>query len=152
MPGYLLVQKSSLSPPLPERNGVKANSRRIGLLDFLRELAQEDFPFDENSSLLVEGMEDVLLAARTSKDTEEQELAEAARLIHSRLQKAANAFFARGCPDVQIVFRQPLQRGDHLIVNHVTAPLPVYLIFGSPPSDEINGQKVYRTSFNLSAP
>lgn len=152
MPGYMLVQKSSLSPPLPERNGVKANSRRIGLLDFLRELAQEDFPFDENSSLLVEGMEDVLLSARTSKETEEQELAEAALLIRRKLQQAANAFFARGCPDVQIVFRQPLQRGEHLIVNHVTAPLPIHLIFGSPPEEELNGQRIYRTSFNLSTP
>lgn len=152
MPGYMLVRKNSLSPPLPERNGVKANSRRIGLLDFLRELAQEDFPFDENSSLLVEGMEDVLLAARTGRDTEKQELTEAALLIREKLQKAANSLFACGCPDVQVVFREPLVRGDHLIVDHVTAPLPIYIIFGSPPSDEISGHKVYRASFNLSSP
>lgn len=152
MPGYLLVQKSSLSPPLPPGQGVQANKRRIGLLDFLRELAQEDFPFDENSSLLVEGTEDVLLAARTSRETEQQELAEAALMIRAKLQKSANAFFACACPDVQVVFRQPLQRGDTLIVNHVTAPLPIHIIFGSPPAEEINGQRVYRNSFNLSTP
>lgn len=143
MPGYLLIEQNKLSPPKPEKQGVKANTYRIGFFDFLRSLDDETFPYDENSSLLVAGIEDVLLGARPEMDDE-------AIHIRAKLNKAAGHFDSRNCADIQIIFKQPLIRGDRLTVDHVTAIIPIYLIFGSPVPDTINGQTVFRTgSFNL---
>jgi hypothetical protein len=144
MPGYVLVQQQSLSPPLQEGRGIKANTRKIGLLDFLRELKDENFPYDENSSLLITGLEDALLESRPNVE-------ERARTIRGILQKAGREFSNRGCADVQFVIRQPLKRGEKLTIEHVTMQLPIYLIFGSPPPESINGQLLYRASFNLSS-
>ena len=143
MPGYLLVEQNKLSPPKPEKQGVPANKNRMGFFDFLRSLDDETFPYDENSSLLVIGIEDILLGARPEMDDE-------AKRIRSKLNHAAGLFDRRNCADIQIVFKQPLIRGDKLTVDHVTAKIPIYLIFGSPVPDTINGQTVFRTgSFNL---
>jgi len=143
MPGYLLVEQNKLSPPKPIKQGVKANTTRIGFFDFLRSLDDETFPYDDTSSLLVVGIEDVLLGARPEMDDE-------AKQIRSKLNKAASLFDRRNCADIQIVFRQPLIRGDKLTVDHVTAKISIFLIFGSPVPDTIYGQTVFRTgSFNL---
>lgn len=143
MPGYLLIEQNKLSPPLPSGKGVPLNKTRIGILDFLRSLEDEDFPYDENSSLMIVGIEDVLLAARPDMEG-------VAKEIRSSLNGCAKLFDSRNCGDVQIVFKQPLVRGDKLIVDHVTAKIPIFLIFGSPVPDTINGQVVFRTgSFNL---
>ena len=143
MPGYLLLEQKQLSPPLPQGRGVAANKTRIGIIDFLRSLEDETFPYDENSSLLVTGIEEMLLASRPDMRAQALE-------VRRRLQKAAGHFNDRNCADVQIVFREPLKKGDKLIGAHVTEHIPVYLVFGSPVPDMINGQTVYRTgSFNL---
>lgn len=143
MPGYVLVEQKSLTPPRPSGQGVKANTHEIGFSDFLRELKQDEFPFNENSSLRVVGIEDVLLASRPNMD-------ELCIRLRNTLQSAGNNFFSRGCGDVQIVFRGELVRGAHLIVRHPTSDINIYLIFGSPAQEEINGQWIYKSSFNLS--
>ena len=128
MPGYVLVQQQSVSPPQPEGRGIKANTRKIGLLDFLRELQDENFPYDENSSLLVTGLEDVLLESRPH-------IEERAREIRSILQKAGRDFNNRSCADVQFVVRQPLRRGEKLMIEHVTAHCPCLLYTSPSPRD-----------------
>jgi hypothetical protein len=149
MPGYVLLQRQSLSPPLPEGQGIRANTRQVGFLDFLREAEDEPFPYDENSSLLVFGLEDVLLAARPPMGPG---IEVAARMLHERLNHFANEFDRRSCGDVQMIFRNDLQRGEHLWVLHPTERQPIDLIFGSPHETIINGHKVYRIGFHLSAP
>lgn len=145
MPGYLLTQIKHLSPPLPEGRGIKANTRRIGFLDFLRELEDDPFPYHEESKLLVVGLEDVLLFARPKME-------DMAQKIHKKLQRVAGEFEKRSCPTVQIVFRSELIRGDTLRVNHPAVELPIYLVFGSPPPEtDRNGNVFYRCSFNLSS-
>lgn len=143
MPGYVLVQQNSLSPPLPSGRGIKANTQRKGFADFLRDLEQEEFPYNEYSSLRIHGLEELLLQARPHME-------EYARIIWNKLQSKANDFFVNGCGDVQIIFRGDLERGERLIDRHITESIPIYLIFGSPIPDEINGQKIYRVQFNLS--
>ncbi|MEW5799666.1 MAG: hypothetical protein AB1728_11740 [Bacteroidota bacterium] len=147
MPGYLLTQFKHLSPPLPEGRGIKANSTRIGFLDFLRELNGDDFPYHEESRLLVVGLEDVLLYARLGSKMEEVALR-----IHQKLQRVAGEFERRNCPNVQIAFRNELVRGETLRARHPAVELPIYLIFGSPPPEtDKNGNVFYRCSFNLSS-
>jgi len=139
----MLVEQRSFAVPQTPNRGVHPNKKKIGFVDFLRELDQEDFPFDENSSLMVTGIEEYLLASRPDMDA-------TAREIHAKLQRAAVPFDQRLCSNVQIVFRQPLKRGEHLIVEHVTQPIPIYLIFGNPTPEDIGGQTVFISKFNLS--
>lgn len=144
MPGYLLVEQKSLTPPMPQGKGIPANSQRIGFLDFLRDLEKEDLPYNENTQLLVVGLEEVLLAARPDMES-------VAKQIRNALQSSANRLSNSYCSDIQIVFRQPLQSGHKLIVKHVTQDIPIFLIFGSPTPEEIHGQMIYRASFNRSS-
>ncbi|MFQ5675466.1 MAG: hypothetical protein ACE5G1_06170 [bacterium] len=145
MPGYQLVERKYLSPPLAEGRGIKANSRRIGFLDFLRELSQDDFPYHEETSLLVVGLEDVLLFARPDME-------QMAIKIHKLLQKSARDFERYDCAWVQIMFRNELKRGETLnVIYPGQVKIPIYLIFGSPAASMENGNVCYRCSFNLSS-
>ena len=141
----MLFEQKYLSPPLPEGRGIIANGRSIGFLDFMKELQGDTFPYHEESRLLVTGLEDVLLFSRPDVENE-------AKKIHYILQKAAQDFEKRSCPNVQIVFRNPLKRGVHLEVEHPAGKLPIYLIFGSPASDnDKKGNVYYKCPFNLSS-
>jgi hypothetical protein len=145
MPGYHLIERNHLFPPQPSGKGIKANFRRIGFLDFLRELEQDPFPYDAESSLLVVGLEDVLLYARSDMES-------VAHDIHKRMQGVAGKFESRNCGWVQIMFRLPLKRGETLRVVHPREELPIYLIFGSPAPDTDNkGNVFYSCRFNLSS-
>ena len=145
MPSYYLVEERHLSPPQQPGQGLPANPNRIGFLDFLRELQQETFGFTQYEGLRVEGMEDVLLAARPKME----ELADHIRQV---LQRAASDMDRKLCADVQIVFRGQLKRGDVLWVDHVTHHrIPIHRVFGSPPAETFGSCTFYRASFNLSS-
>ena len=144
MPSYYLVERKHLSPPRPKGQGIPANSIRIGFLDFLRELGQETFSLRQYEGLLIEGLEDVLLASRP-------DMAEMALYIRSILQRYASDLQDRLVANVQIVFRSSLVRGDALWVEHPAAKLPISRIVGSPAKEEEFGVPYYRVSFNLSS-
>lgn len=146
MPGYFLVEHQYLSPPKPEGQGITANARKIGFTDFLRELEFDDFPYNENTNLIVYGIEDVLLFARPDMEG-------MAKRIHKTLQHAASKFEKNNCPWIQIVFRYKLTKGKTLIVEMKPENQPVYLIFGFPVAQsDGKGNVFYTASFNLSSP
>jgi len=145
MPNYYLVQKDHLSPPLAPGRGLPAAKTHIGFLDFLRDLQQDTFAFTPYDSLYVEGLEDVLLAARPK-------IPELAGNIRRILQKSALRLQNDLSADVQIVFRNALVSGDTLWVEHpAERRMPIHLIFGSPRAEEFAGYAYYRVSFNLSS-
>ena len=145
MPGYQLIERKYLHPNRSDGKGVKPNNRRIGFLDFLRELQKDEFPYHEETKLLVVGLEDVLLFARPGMEN-------TAKQIHKLLQSAARDFESHDCGRVQILIRTELRRGETLNVIHPTATLPIYLIFGSPPRETDKNENVYYLcNFNLSS-
>lgn len=145
MPSYYLVEERHLCPPQQKGQGLPANNKRIGFMDFLRELEQETLGFTQYDGLRVEGLEEVLLAARPKMD----ELADHIRQV---LQRAALALDRKLCADVQIVFRGQLKRGDVLWVDHVTNHrIPIHRVFGSPAAEMFGNCPFYRASFNLSS-
>jgi len=144
VPGYYLLEMKHLSPPRPKGQGLPANPVRIGFLDFLRELQQEEFSLPLHQGLVVEGLEDVLIAARPNME-------ELADQIRKLLQKSASDLNDKLVADVQIVFRNPLVRGEGIWVEHPTERLPISRIFGSPAKEEENSVPFYRVSFNLSS-
>ena len=74
MAGYLLVEERMMQPA--KAGGVPPHPVRYGLLDYLRELRQEVFPFPAGHRIRVVGLEDVLRAAGES--------ASRGRELHSR--------------------------------------------------------------------
>jgi len=146
MPYYYLIQRHHLSTEKTPGRGLPAAKMRIGFLDFLRDLKEDTFAFTPYEDLRVEGLEEVLLAAKPN-------IPEIAYEIRRILQRSASDLQSKLCADVQIVFRNDLVLGDTLWVEHpAERRLPVYLIFGSPTPSELGGHPYYRVGFNLSSP
>jgi hypothetical protein len=141
MPGYQLVERALLAPEKP--NGVYTHPEEIGVLDFLRELSADEFSILRAKELCVIGLEEVLYAAREESHLVAQEI--------RRILRESARDLERKAISVQVVFRGALMRGDRFWVVYRNHELPVGQIFGSPPpvTDE-NGNRFYRTNFNLS--
>jgi hypothetical protein len=140
MPGYQLVELANMSPQ--KADGIRPYTNDIGLLDFLREIAQEPLPFPKFFEVQVKGLEEVLFASRPEE-------AEMALTIHKLLRQAAQNLEKR-LIEVQIIFQGRLMRGDTLWVEYRNARLPIGHIFGSPLRQiDSNGNPFYKTNFNL---
>jgi hypothetical protein len=123
-------------------NGIEPHEMEIGLLDFLRELAQEEFPFPKFSRLRVVGCEDVLYAAMPNER-------EIAFEVRRRLKQAASELEKR-LVNVQVVFKGTLKRGQALWVEYRGHRLPIDLIFGSPVrQSDAYGNQYYPENFGL---
>lgn len=143
MPGYVLMQQASLQPYKPK--GIPPAPQIIGILDFLRELEQDPFPFAKMSKWQVVGLEEVLFAARPNEQ-------EVAIDIHTRLNRAASGL-EKHVLDVQIVFSGEIVRGADTTVKYRGALLPINLIFNHPPIEkDANGNVFFRMEFHLSSP
>lgn len=140
MTGYQLVQTSSLRPYNP--GGLDPYPEEVGALDFLRDLAAEDFALPRFHQVRVLGLEEVLFAAG-------DDLPELAARIRRLLQSAASDM-ERRLVKVQVVFAGKLMRGDTLWCEYRQRRLPIELIFGSPIAQEDGrGNRLYLVSFNL---
>lgn len=143
MPGYRLVELRNLRPHKPR--GMHPAGEAIGILDFLRELAESPFPLPKFSKWQVAGLEDVLFAARPREE-------EAALEIHRRLNDAASDL-ERRLLDVQVVLSGEIVRGAHMTVKYRGASLPLFLIFNNPlRKEDGNGNPYYPVEFHLSSP
>ena len=143
MPGYRLIELPNLQPHKPR--GIAPAENAIGILDFLRELAEYPFPLPRLSKWQVVGLEEVLFAARPREE-------EIALEIHSRLNQAASDL-ERRVLEVQVILSGEIVRGAHMTVQYRGAPLPIYMIFNSPRRQEDeNGNAFYPMEFHLSSP
>jgi hypothetical protein len=142
MPGYILISQSEFSPP--RARGITRYIESLGMLDFLRELEQEEIPFSRNACVRVEGLEEVLYAVRPDYHS-------MAIQIRNLLNNAANDLSKR-LITVQMVFKGKLERGATLRSLYRGEELPIHIIFGTPTSSEIDGSTVYRVPFSLTAP
>jgi hypothetical protein len=100
---YLLVHDRFMQPNCVD--GFKPNPIRLGFLDFMRELSQEDFPFKPSDKLMLVGLDDVLLLAGQNR-------AEVEAHIHNVLAGQANNLATRMGTNIQIIFKSPLKQAD----------------------------------------
>jgi len=142
MPGYILISQNELAPT--KTKGMTRFVESIGMLDFLRELENDEIPFSRNACVRVEGLEEVLFAVRP-------DYGEMAARIRNRLNAAANELHNK-LVTVQVVFKGRLERGVTLRSQYRDEKLPVGLIFGSPTSVEVEGSTAYRVPFSLTTP
>jgi hypothetical protein len=143
MPGYMLVEEQMMRPYRP--NGINPNPVRMGLLDYLRELRQEVFPFNEDQQLRIMGLEDVLMAAGDSHRREVE------LFIRRTLTSKANELDACNLGLVQMVFRRRLRRAaDFWFEAGGRMRVSLSPIFGSPMKEtDVGGNEYYLVGFNL---
>ncbi|MBW1935302.1 MAG: hypothetical protein JRI84_07100 [Deltaproteobacteria bacterium] len=140
MPGYQLLELRHLRPNMVE--GIEPYENKMGLLDFLREITQDPFPFPKFYRVQILGLEDVLFAARP----QEEELA----LKIQRILRSAAQNLEKKLVEIQIVFRGRLVRGESLWVEYRNAKLPIGHIFGSPiRQTDASRNQFYKKSFSL---
>ena len=142
MPGYHLIEERMLRPFHP--NGIEPYSNRKGFLDYLRELRQDPFPLPRGYKLRVEGLEEVLLAAS-------DRLQEVESFIHNIMASRANELDSVMSTNVQVVFRERLQRSDDFWVEAgLNRHLSLRRIFGTPSRQQgPNGTEFFLAGFNL---
>jgi hypothetical protein len=143
MPGYLLIEQRMLKPYRPQ--GFEPNRMNMGILDFMRELRQEVFPFTREHKLRIVGLEDVLLAASPDPN-----LLEVSLYIRQILTSRANELEAN-MGSIQVIFRNPLKRADDFWFEPgARQKITLRPIFGSPirNTDPV-GNEYYQVGFNL---
>lgn len=140
MAGYLLIERRFMQPN--KENGVAPNAVQMGFLDYLRELKDEVFHFPKGHKMLIEGIEDVLIAAGENHD-------DISFYIHDLLASRANELENMG-GYVQIVFEWPLnQASDFWFEPGRERRISLRAIFGSPRKQVDAGNEFYTVGFNL---
>ncbi len=142
MKGYEILEQRYLK--IYREDGIDPYEKKIGLLDFLRELNAGPEGIARYSSLMVVGIDDVLYLTKREKRRA------IALDIHKALQSAANDL-ERKKIEVQIVCKGKLVPGAALWIEYRGEQLPIDFIFGTPIKQEIRRFPVYTTSFNLSS-
>lgn len=140
MAGYLLVHESMLQPN--KANGIAPHPHRLGLLDYLREMRQDVFPFAPGQKIHIVGVEDVLLAAGDGLD-------DVISYIHRTMTSRASELEKMG-GFVQVVFRRRLVRADDFWFEHGAQRISLRRLFDSPQRQvDRLGNEFYTVGFNL---
>jgi hypothetical protein len=142
MKGYEILEQRYLK--IYREDGIDQYEKKIGLLDFLRELNAGPDGMIRYSSFMVVGIDDVLYLTNREKRSG------IALDIHKVLQSAANDL-ERKKIEVQIICKGRLVKGDSFWVEYRGETLPLDFIFGTPRKQEIKGFPVYTVNFNLSS-
>ena len=144
MPGYVLIEEKMLKSYRPQ--GFEPNPIRMGILDLMRELRQEVFPFTRDQhKLRIVGLEEVLMAASPDPN-----LLDVSLYIRQILTSRANELEAN-MGWVQVIFRNPLRRADDFWFEPgARQRITLRPIFGSPvPFVNGSGNECYQVGFNL---
>ncbi len=142
MKGYEILEQKYLK--IYRENGIVPYEKKIGLLDFLRELNAGSEGIKRYASFMVVGIEDVLYL------TKREQRRAIALDIHKVLQSAASNLEKKNI-EVQIICKGRLVKGDSFWVEYRGETLYLDFIFGTPRKQEIRGFPVYTVSFNLSS-
>ena len=140
MAGYLLVEERMMQSS--KAGGVAPHPHYLGLLDYLRELRQEIFPFPAGYRIRVVGLEEVLRAGGDSPR-------EVAGFIHATMAARANELERMG-GFVQVVFKSKLHHADDFWFEVGTRRISLRPIFGRIQPRHEHGNEFFLASFNLS--
>lgn len=141
MAGYILFEQKFLQPR--KSDGIAPNEVRMGFLDYLRALREEPFHFPKSYKIIIEGVEDVLIAAGDKRE-------DVASYIHDMLVSRANELNSRMGGQVQVVFKWKLNQADDFWFEVGQERYSLRRIFGSPKKHEDRaGNEYYPVGFNL---
>jgi hypothetical protein len=137
--GYILIEQRE-PRPAGLKDDLHSPHLERGLLDFLRELAGDEFPYPKYSLVTITGLDEVLYAARPDEVALAHE-------IHRRLNRAASQL-EQHLVLVEVRLRGQIIRGDPFRLRHRGGDLPLYIIFDTP--RQATDGNYYAINFHLS--
>jgi len=139
--GYILLEKRFMRPD--KSDGFPPNENRMGFLDYLRALREEPFYFPKSHKIIIEGVEEVLIAAGENRN-------DVSSYIHGLLASRANELQSKMGGQIQVVFKWKLNQADDFWFEVGQERYSLRHIFGSPKKQEDRaGNEYYPVGFNL---
>ena len=112
------------------------------ILDFIRQISHEVFPFPKYYQIQLTGLEDVLFWSGENERERALEIKKKLREYASELE--------RRLINIQIIMQGKIMRGDTMWLEYRGKRLSINLIFGNlNKQTDSNGNSFYITSFNL---
>ena len=143
MSGYTIVEYKNTTLNPNRGGGYKVKGDRIEILDFIRELNEDPFPFNFGDEVIVEGLDKALYDSGDS-------INETANQIRKTFSSKANEVNSNQMT-INIIIAGKLQYGAYLTVKYTQQDLPLNKIFHSVNQfDDANGNTFYTTNANLS--
>ncbi|MBN2391965.1 MAG: hypothetical protein JXR84_14650 [Anaerolineae bacterium] len=121
--GYVLIEQREPTPTIL-RDDLRSPRLQRGLLDFLRDLAEDELPYPKWSLVTVTGLDEVLYAAQPDEEALAHE-------IHGRLNQAASRLESRLIL-IEMRLKGQIIRGDPFRLRHRGIDLPLHIIFDTP--------------------
>ena len=121
--GYVLIEQREPRPAVLE-DALRSPRLERGVLDFLRDLAGNEFPYHKFSLITVTGLDEVLYAAHPHEEALAHE-------IHRRLNRAASQL-EQNLILIEVRLRGQIVRGDPFRLKHRGTDLPLHIIFDNP--------------------
>ena len=141
MSGYTILEHRITS--LARKDGYTVSDNKMDILDFIREIKEDPFPFNFDKKVTVEGLDKLLFDA--GKDIQE-----VANHIRHELTLRAGVIDSQKLTIYMIMLGQ-LKYGAYLTVEYARKEIPLNLIFDRVNQYDINSHGVlYTTNANLS--
>ncbi|NQV15169.1 hypothetical protein HQ531_06895 [bacterium] len=141
MSGYTILEHRITN--LAKQDGYKVSDNTIDILDFIREIKEDPFPFNFGVEVAVEGLDKLLFDAG-------KEVQKIATTIRHELTSKAGIIDSQKLT-VCIIILGKLKYGAYLTVEHAGKDIPLNLIFNTVNRFDVGTNDViYTTNANLS--
>ena len=151
MASYLVLPSKAFNWSGREPEKVRVNEHRFGILDFLREIEEEPFPFHRGTPLCIEKLDEFLIESGHLEKPGEDRDWPLLHTIHQKLVAVANDVAGLGNIQVPITYDLVLGAGGRLYVQYTGKQVPLWRIFGQHPADfETTGCNGYSFAETLS--
>lgn len=141
MSGYTILEHRITN--LARQDGYPVSDNKMDILDFIREINEDPFPFNFGNEVTVEGLDKLLFDA--GKDIQE-----IANHIRHELTSKAGVIDSQKISIYMVMLGQ-LKYGAYLTVEYARKEIPLNLIFDRVSRHDVNTHGVlYTTNANLS--
>ena len=141
MSGYTILEHRITN--LSRKDGYTVSDNKMDILDFIREIKEDPFPFNFGEEVTVEGLDKLLF--ESGKDFQE-----IANHIRHELTSKADAIDGQKLT-IYMVMLGKLKYGAYLTVEYARKDIPLNLIFNRVNQHDVGTKNViYTTNANLS--
>lgn len=152
MPGYLVLPDDACDWTGTQPGKVKPNPIRLGLIDLVRQLEQDPFPFRRGAAgVCLDGLDDLLVQMDQLEGVNETRDWPFLQEMRKRLRAVSNDVSNMGIIHVPIRHALVLGAENHLFAPCAGKRIPLWRLFGSNPAiGSEAGHETYLFGENLS--
>ncbi len=141
MPGYTILEHRITN--LARHDGYTVSENKMDILDFIREINEDPFPFNFGYEVTVEGLDKLLFDAG-------QDVQEIANDLRHELISKAGIIDSQKLT-VNIIVLGKLKYGAYLTVEYARKDIPLNIIFSKVNQFDVGTKNIiYTTNANLS--